>query len=700
MAKDPVCGMYVEEKPDVLKAQQRGTTYYFCSDSCLQTFVAPATELKLLKRMTLLSFVLGVPTLILTWVFTLPIFHNLALFVLATPVQFVAGWMFYKGTWHALRARAANMDTLIAIGTTAAWFYSTVVTFAPGVFPEGTYFDVSSLIIGFILLGKVLEHAMRGRASDAVRKLLDLQPKKARVVRGGTEVEIPVEEVQVGDLMRVKPGERIPTDGMMVDGHTTVDEKMLTGESIPVERKAGDEVFGATINQTGLITIKAVKVGSDTTLAQIVKLVEEAQAAQAPIQRLADRIAAYFVPVVVIIAIGVLIAWDVFAGRGFLYGFTAFIAVLIIACPCALGLATPAAMVVGTGKGASNGILIKGGETLERANKVDTVVFDKTGTITVGEPIVTDVVAIAELQESSLLLLAAEAERGSEHPLGQAIVKSAKVKGGVLGPPTEFQATPGMGVEARVGTHAVLVGNRALFASKNMSMGKADEVVSRLENEGKTAMIVGVDGEVSGVIAVADTVKPHAKEAIAGLKNLGLKVAMLTGDNGRTAKAIAAQVGIDDVKAEVLPAQKSEVIKRLRKEGRVVAMVGDGINDAPALAQADLGIAIGSGTDVAIETAGIVLIKSDLRDVVSAIKLSRATMRKIKQNLFWAFAYNTVLIPVAATGLLNPILAGVAMALSSVSVVTNSLSLNRVELGVRDRQEAVTSVGVQKGSPE
>ncbi len=682
MAKDPVCGMYVEEKRDALKAQQRGTTYYFCSDSCLQTFVAPAKELKLLKRMTLLSFVLGVPTLLLTWVFTLPNFHNLVLFVLATPVQFVAGWMFFKGTWHALRARAANMDTLIAIGTTAAWFYSTVVTFAPGVFPEGTYFEVSSLIIGFILLGKVLEHTMRGRASDAVRKLLDLQPKKARVVREGTEIEIPVEEVQVGDLMRVKPGERIPTDGMIVDGHTTIDEKMLTGESIPVERKAGDEVFGATINQTGLITIKAVKVGSDTTLAQIVKLVEEAQAAQAPIQRLADQIAAYFVPAVVILAIGVLIAWDVLAGRGFLYGFTAFIAVLIIACPCALGLATPAAMVVGAGKGASNGILIKGGETLERANKVDTVVFDKTGTITVGEPVVTDVVAIAELLESSLLLLAAGAERGSEHPLGQAVVKSAKVKGGVLEPPTEFQANPGMGVEAKVGTHLVLVGNRALFASKNMSTGRADEVVSRLEDEGKTAMIVGVDGEASGVIAVADTVKPQAKEAIAGLKNLGLKVAMLTGDNGRTAKAIAAQVGIDEVKAEVLPAEKSEVIKRLREEGRVVAMVGDGINDAPALAQADLGIAIGSGTDVAIETAGIVLIKSDLRDVVGAIKLSRATMRKIKQNLFWAFAYNTVLIPVAATGLLNPILAGVAMTLSSVSVVTNSLSLNRVELGV------------------
>ena len=682
MAKDPVCGMYVEEGPGALKAVQRGTTFWFCSDTCLNTFVAPAKELKLIRRLTYLSFALGIPTLFLTWFVTLPSWapQNLILFALATPVQFVAGWMFYKGTWHAFRARVANMDTLIAIGTTAAWFYSTVVVFAPGIFPEGTYFEASSLIIGFILLGKLLEHAMRARASDAVRKLLDLSPKKATVIREGKEVVVPVEEVQVGDLVRVKPGEKIPTDGVITDGHGAIDEKMLTGESIPVEKKTGDEVYGATVNQTGLIIVQTTKVGSDTTLAQIVKLVEEAQAAQAPIQRTVDRISAIFVPAVVIIAVAVLLGWYLALGRGFLYGFTAFIAVLIIACPCALGLATPAALVVGTAKGASNGILLKGGEPLERAGKVDEVVFDKTGTITVGEPSVTDVVAFESLGDGELLSLAASAEQGSEHPLGQAIVKSARGRGLRVDAPRDFQAVPGMGVTAKVGGKEVLVGNRRYFGSKNIELGRADAAVTGLEEKGRTAVIVAVDGRVSGVVAVADTVKPHAAEAIGSLKKMGIRVVMLTGDNARTAKAIAGEVGIDDVIAEVLPAQKSEVVKQLREKGHVVAMVGDGINDAPALAQANVGIAIGSGTDVAIETAGIVLIKNDLRDVAKALKLSRSTLGKIKQNLFWAFAYNTVLIPVAASGYLNPIFAGVAMALSSVSVVTNSLSLNRLKL--------------------
>jgi Cu+-exporting ATPase len=674
--------MLVEENEQALKATARGTTYYFCSDTCLQTFVAPAKEIKTLKNRTVLSFALGIPTLLLTWAFVLPppIPHNIILFALSTPVQFIAGWAFYRGAWHSFKARAANMDTLIAIGTTAAWAYSTVVTFAPSVFPVGTYFDVSSLIIGFILLGKLLEHTMRGRASDAIRKLLDLQPTRARVVRDGQEIEIPVEEIQVGDLIRVRPGEKIPTDAVIMEGRASIDEKMLTGESIPVEKKAGDEVFGATVNQTGLITIKATKVGSDTTLAQIVKLVEEAHAAQAPIQRFADRIAEYFVPVVVLVAVGVLLGWDLVAGRGFLYGFTAFIAVLIIACPCALGLATPAAIVVGTGKGASNGILIKGGETLERAEKISVVVFDKTGTITVGEPSVTDVEANAGFADSDLLKTVAAVESGSEHPIGQAIVKRAKANGITIPTPIDFEAIPGMGVRARVDGREALVGNRMLFANRGIDIGKTDDVVSRLENEGKTAMIAAIDGRLAGVLAVADTIKPSARDAVSEIKKMGLRVIMLTGDNTRTAKTIASQAGIDEVIAEVLPGAKANVIKKLKDEGYLVAMVGDGINDAPALAQADLGIAIGSGTDVAIETAGVVLIKNDLRDVVGAIRLSRATMSKIKQNLFWAFAYNTVLIPVAASGFLNPIFAGVAMALSSVSVVTNSLTLNRVKL--------------------
>lgn len=673
--------MYVEEKPDALQVSRKGTTYYFCSETCLLTFVAPAKELAKLRWMTALSFILGVPTLVLTWfvVFPTQVPRDLVLFVLATPVQFVAGWTFYRGTWHAIRARVANMDTLIAIGTTSAWLYSTVVTFVPSVFPAGTYFDASSLIIGFVLLGKLLEYAMRQRASEAVRKLLDLRPQKALVLRGGADSEVPLEEVQVGDLIRVKPGEKVPTDGVVVEGRGAVDEKMLTGESIPVDKKEGDEVFGATINQNGLLTIRATKVGSDTTLAQIIKLVEDAQAAQAPIQRLADRVAAYFVPVVVLAAACSFAVWYL-VGAGFLHAFTAFIAVLIVACPCALGLATPAAMVVGTGKGAANCILIKGGDALESANRVNVVVLDKTGTITVGEPTVTDVVSVGNLAEEEILGLAASAEFGSEHPLGQAMLKGARAMKLRIERPSEFEAVRGMGVKAVLGKRRILVGNRSLVEREGADIGQAGSVITALENKGKTTMTIAVDGKVEGVVAVADTVKPGAKEAVESLKSGGMEVVMLTGDNSRTADAIASEVGIDEVKAEVLPAQKSEAIAKLKGEGRVVAMVGDGVNDAPALAQADLGIAIGTGTDVAVETAGIVLIRSDLRDVVGALKLSRATMGKIKQNLFWAFAYNAILIPVAASGYLNPILAGVAMALSSVSVVANSLSLNRTKL--------------------
>ena len=682
LAKDPVCGMYVEEKPDSLRISRKGTTFYFCSETCLLTFAAPAKELALLKRMTTLSFILGIPTLVLTWFITLPptVPRNLVLFGLATPVQFVAGWRFYRGTWHAIKAKMANMDTLIAIGTTAAWLYSTVVALVPGVLPGGTYFEASSLIIGFILLGKVLEHTMREMASNSVRQLLDLRPKTAFVVRGATVSEIPLEEVQVGDLLRVKPGEKIPTDGVIVEGHAAIDEKTLTGESIPVDKKEGDEVFGTTIDQTGLLTVRATKVGADTTLAQIVKLVEDAEAAQAPVQKLADRVAAYFVPAVVAVAFTSLGVWYL-AGAGLLRGFTAFIAVLIVACPCALGLATPAAVVVGTGRGASKGILIKGGESLERADKVNLVVFDKTGTLTVGVPTVTDVVSVGDLSEEEVLGLAASAELGSGHPVGQAMVREAEAMKLRVERPSGFEAVPGAGIRATVDRRKVIVGNRKLFEKEGVDIAMADPVISSLEQRGRTAMVVAVDDKVGGVIAVADTVKAGAKETVESLKRMGLGIMMLTGDNSRTAKAIASDLGIDEVIAEVLPSEKAAAVGKLRVQGCVVAMVGDGINDAPALARADLGIAIGTGTEVAMETAGVVLIKSDLRDVANAIRLSKATMRKIRQNLFWAFAYNIILIPVAASGYLNPLFAGVAMAFSSVSVVANSLSLNRAELG-------------------
>jgi Cu+-exporting ATPase len=674
--------MFVEEKPESLQVSLRGTTFYFCSSTCLLTFTAPARELARLKWMTVLSFALGIPILALTWFISLPQYvpQGVVLLLLATPVQLIAGGPFYRGAWHAARARVPNMDTLIAIGTTTAWGYSVLVTLLPGAFPRGTYFDVSSLIIGFILLGKLLEYSMRGRASQAVRKLLDQSPKLAVVVNGETETEVPVEEVKVGDLFRVRPGDRIPTDGEVVDGSGTLDEKMLTGESLPVDKKVGDEVFGGTLDKTGLLTVRATKVGSDTTLAQIVRLVEDAQAAQAPVQRLADRVAAYFVPLVVLVAIGAFALWFL-SGAGLQRGFLAFVAVLIVACPCALGLATPAAIFVGTARGAAGGILIKGGDTLEKASKVDAVVFDKTGTLTVGEPAVTDVATIGGLAEEEVLGLAASAEVGSEHPLGQALVKAARATGLRVERPSGFEAFPGLGVRATVGKRSVVVGSAGLAASQGIDVHYADDMISELQQGGKTTMVVSVDGKAEGVVAVADTLKSDAKDAVDSLRRDGMRVVMLTGDNQRTAKSIGAQVGIADVLAGLLPAQKSEAIRSLRKEGRVVAMVGDGINDAPALAEADLGIAIGSGTDVAVETAGLVLIRDRLVDVVGAIRLSRATMRKIRQNLFWAFGYNIILIPLAASGYMNPILAGVAMALSSVSVVGNSLSLNRVKLG-------------------
>ncbi|MGQ9639981.1 MAG: heavy metal translocating P-type ATPase [Candidatus Bathyarchaeia archaeon] len=687
MAKDPVCGMYVDEKTSILKAEVHGTTYYFCSESCLRTFLKPEVELRKLKILVAFSLGLAVPTLTFTYFPILPYLPNSVwLFLLATPVQFIAGSRYYRGAWDAIQSRSANMDILIVVGTSAAWLYSTIVTFAPSVFPTGeVYYDTSAVIIALILLGRLFEDLAKGKASEAIRRLMDLQPRVARVMRGGLEVEVPVEQVEVGDVVIVKPGERIPVDGEIIEGYSSVDEKMITGESLPVEKQAGDKVVGGTINKSGILKFKATKVGADTVLSQIVRLVEEAQVARAPIQRLADLVSSYFVPIVIIIAMTSSIVWSLL-GEGFTFALGVFIAVLIIACPCALGIATPTAIMVGTGKGAEKGILIKGGEYLEKAHKLDTIIFDKTGTLTVGEPSVTDIVAIPPHSQDLVLKLAASAELGSEHPLGEAIVNKAQEMGLDLTEPQSFEALPGKGVTATFNGRKVLLGNRLLMDDNGISTVEIDETLKRLENEGKTVMLITVDRNLIGAIAVADTLKENSKVAVEQLKKMGLKVAMLTGDNERTAKAIAKQIGIEKIIAEVLPANKAEIIRKLQNEGRIVAMVGDGINDAPALAQADVGIAIGSGTDVALETGGIILVRDDLRDVVASIQLSKITVRKIKQNLFWAFFYNTLFIPVAAgllyptfKILLNPMLAAAAMAFSSVTVVANSLLLRRFE---------------------
>lgn len=679
MAKDPVCGMFVDESENALKAEVKGTTYFFCAQTCLDTFTKPESELKKLKIYAILSFTLGIPALIFSMTNLLPeeIPKNIFLFLIVTPVQFIAGYNFYRGTYHAIKARSANMDTLIAIGTSAAWGYSTIVTFAPEYFIGDVYFDTAALIIAFITTGKLMEHYVKGKASDAVRKLLNLKPKMATVIRNNKEIEIPVEEVKINDIVLIKPGAKIPVDGKIVEGRSTVDESMITGESIPVEKNVNDGVIGATINKTGVLTIRAMKVGADTALAKIVKLVEEAQTAQAPIERIADRVASYFVPIVIAISLSAFFGWFYFAGATFNHAFTSLVAVLIVACPCALGLATPAAIVVGTGKGAQNGILIKGGEYLEKAYKIRTVIFDKTGTLTEGHPSVTDVIQIGDLSTNELVSLTASTEKGSEHPLAEAVLGYAKLHNISYKKAESFETIAGHGVSSVVDGSKILLGNRRLMKKEKVSIRHFEDKITKLEQEGKTVIILAINGTSEGFLAIADTLKKSSKDAIKELTKMGVETIMLTGDNQRTAQAIAKQVGIDRVIANVLPADKARIVKELQMEGKTIAMVGDGINDAPALAQSDVGIAIGSGTDVAVEAAGMVLIKNDLIDVPTGIKLSQSTMSKIKQNLFWAFFYNVALIPVAASGLLDPVLAAIAMALSSITVVTNSLTLKR-----------------------
>ncbi len=631
--------------------------------------------------------------------------NHYLLWVLATPVQFWAGWQFYRGTWAGLKHKRANMNTLIATGTSAAYFYSVAAILFPTFFTTGgraaaVYFDTAAIIIALILLGRFLEARAKGQTSEAIKKLIGMQAKTARVVRQGEELDIPIEEVVLGDIVIVRPGEKVPVDGVIKEGYSSIDESMVTGESIPVEKSTSDEVIGATINKTGSFRFEATKVGKDTTLAQIIKMVEEAQGSKAPIQRLADIISAYFVPAVIAVAIITFILWYFWGPTPALtFALLNFVAVLIIACPCALGLATPTAIMVGTGKGAENGVLIRSGEALETAHKISSIILDKTGTLTQGQPVVTDVVATSGFKEERILMVAASAERGSEHPLGESIVNAAREKNLVLADATEFSAIPGHGIEAKINGQKVLLGNLKLMQSQGLSLDGLEEKAIQLSNEGKTPMFLGIDGQAAGIIAVADTLKPNSKEAVRELHRLGLEVVMLTGDNGRTADAIAKQVDIDRVLAEVLPEHKAQEVKKLQAEGKVVAMVGDGINDAPALAQSDVGIAIGTGTDVAIEAADVTLMSGDLRGVVTAISLSKQTLRTIKQNLFFAFAYNTALIPVAAGilyfvfsqsgvplglkfflgnyGFLNPILAGLAMAASSITVVSNSLRLKR-----------------------
>jgi len=702
IAIDPVCGMKVDKRKAITRVIG-GRTYYFCMESCAKTFEDPEKELKDMKKRVSVA-ITGV---VLLGIFRLGLFIGLAagvtiiewvpfdflpwfngavwMLILTTPIIFIGGKSFYVGAAKAIKHRRANMDLLISIGTLAAYIYSVVIVLdqfiaydiLPGTESE-VYFDTAAVIIAFILLGKYMEDVVKRKSSAAVKNLMDLKPKMATLVKNGREVEVPVEKLMLGDIVLVKPGEAIATDGLVVEGISSVDEKMLTGESIPVEKKSGDEVIGGTINKLGSFKFRVTKVGKETMLMQIVKMVEEAQVSSAPIQRFADNVAAYFVPAVIMAGIITFVAWIIVGTWANAVLF--FVAVLIISCPCALGIATPTALMVGVGKGAEGGILIRGGEYLEDARNLQVAVFDKTGTLTKGEPELTDVMVTDTLSEDEALRYAAIAEKGSEHPLGEAIVKGAKERSLDIPDPSHFEAVPGHGIKVTFKEKAILLGNRRLMKNNGLDTKEIETTMKTFEADGKTAMILAVDGNISAVVAVADTIKENSAKAISEIKKIGIETVMLTGDNEITAKAVAKKVGIDRVIANVLPGEKAKVIKDIQAEGKVVAMVGDGINDAPALAQADLGIALGSGSDVAKETGGIVLIKDDLMDVVKAVKLSKLTMKKIKQNLFWALGYNTGAIPIAAFGLLNPIIAAAAMSASSLSVVTNAATLKFAKL--------------------
>ncbi|UCD46053.1 MAG: heavy metal translocating P-type ATPase [Candidatus Bathyarchaeota archaeon] len=682
MARDPVCGMFVDEEHPAFTAEVDGRTYYFCSEACMLTFVQPERERQALKRLVYFSVSIGATVMALMfYTGPLPLFSkHVWTFLLATPVQFIAGWRYYRGAWGAAKARTMNMDTLIVIGSSTAYFYSVFVVFFPQLVPSTeVYFDAAANILALILVGKLLEEIARGRASEAVRRLLDLQPPVARLLKeDGTEEEVPVEEVMPFDVLIVRPGEKIPLDGEVTEGASSVDESMITGESIPVAKGVGDEVIGGTVNKEGALKVEVTKIGMNTTLQQIVHMVEEAQLSRAPIQRVADTIASYFVPVVIAVGFIAFAGWYWLTGD-FGLSITSFVAVVIVACPCAMGIATPTAILVGAAQGAKNGILIKGGDYLEKTRELQAIAFDKTGTLTKGEIAVTDVVAD---DPDRVLSLVASLERRSEHPIGEAIVKYAEEKGLDLPEPKDFEALAGRGVKGTVDGEELIVGTQRLMDEIGAELdGETGKRAEELFDQGRTLVFVSTNGRVIGLLGVADEMKDNAAEVVAKLRSMGLQVVMITGDNKRTAEAIASQVGIDRYLAEVLPQDKVGEVKKLQEEGLVVAMVGDGINDAPALAQADVGIALGSGTDVAMETGGIILIRNNLMDVVTAIQLSKVTYSKIIQNLFWAFGYNAALIPVAAGVfrpwgvVMHPILAAGAMAFSSISVVSNSLLL-------------------------
>jgi len=693
-ARDPVCGMTVD-KETALKAKIGDRTYYFCSQSCLDVYTQPERELKAMKRRVTLTLIgvlatLGLRVITLFGIVGAVMYlqiagglqvYGLALFLVSTPIIWIAGFSIYKGAYFSLKNRKINMDVLVTVGVLSGWLYGAITTFFPEVaFSAGAvefgYLEVAVAILAFVLLGKYIEELIRRKSAASIRKLLELQPTTAIVIRDGKEVQVAAEELQLDDIIIVKPGEKIPTDGIVISGYSSVDEKLLTGESIPVEKNVGSEVIGATINKTGVFKFKATKVGEDTALSQIIHLVEEAQSSSAPVQKFADKVVEKFVPVVFAVAA---ISFTVLTlTMGVQFAFFALLSVLLVACPCAMGIATPTAVLAGVGKGAEYGVLLRSGEYVEKARKLTTVVFDKTGTLTKGDPSVTDIKTYNDFTEKEVLMFAGSAEKSSEHPLAEAIVEAAEKSRTELVAAEAFEALPGRGVKCMVQGRWVFLGNRKLMAEQGIVVSEIENDMAKLEGEGKTAMILAVDGKAAGIVAAMDTLKDNAVEAIEHLKSLKLEVAMLTGDNERTAKAIANQLGIDKVISNVLPWEKEQVIKKLQGEGKVVAMVGDGINDAPALATADIGIAIGSGTDIAKETGGIVLIKDDLRDVALAIELSKKTMRKINTNLFWAFAYNTVMIPIAAAGLLGvngPMFAAAAMAISSLTVVGNSALL-------------------------
>ena len=683
MATDPVCGMYVDESSSTLTATVENRKYYFCSTTCKLQFEKPERELRGLKYALAVSWPITAVVVVLAYA---PHFglSDYIMLVLASIVQFYSGRRFYAGILDAIRNRSANMDTLIALGTSAAWAYSALVTLFPAVFRGGVYFDTSTIIISLILTGTYMQRIAEARASSAVSALMAMQPKTAYVLRGETPAEVPIEEVKVGDTILVRPGDRIPVDSVVIEGSSSADESMITGESMPVDKKPGDKVIGGTINVSGSLKVRATKVGEDTALSQIIEIVRNAASSKVPIQKLADRISSYFVPLVVALAVLAALLWYIFGGVGTSVAVLIFVSVLIIACPCALGIATPAALLVASGRAAKFGILVKSGESLQAASKVDTVVLDKTGTLTEGKPAVTDIIPLAGYGKADVLAYAASAEINSEHPLGRAVVEEAKKNGMKVKFPKKFSYRQGSGVIAVDSKeNKILVGNRDLFSKAEIEA--VESKLGELEDGGKTALIVGVNGKIIGLISVADELKNGSREAVKELLDAGLDVWLITGDNREVAAGIEAQLGIKNVMSEAKPGDKMKKIEEMQKSGRVVAMIGDGVNDAPALTKADLGIAIGAGSEVAVQAGGIVLIQNNLHGAVVALRLGRRTMSKIKQNLAWAFGYNAVLIPVAAGALIPffttgvydflPMLAALAMAFSSVTVVSNSLLL-------------------------